>query len=336
MGGLSHPQIVLCSATFPKQLRAFSSAKLDKPVLIQKEVESFPETLYIQNLYVQGAEYKETALVEVLQRLRDMKTLVFVATKYHCEYFVEFLQLNGITCKAIYGALDQGARNALLKEFREGQFNILVATDVAARGIDIDGLQAVVNYNFPFNAKMFLHRGGRCARNGQYGIYVNVVDHSELPYLVDSNLHCGTKLRRYDFDDYLFFKQEVRDKALLDALEGAPDGGFYDLNKETIRRHFSGRFDALVQDGGAGYDELQAAKKDLEGRYRGIVAVLKRASAQTMYESYVTLSQVAKNANLLKLDLASYTSCLNDAMVKSRLNNQIATIPQHILDLRYN
>lgn len=115
----------------------------------------------------------------------------------------------------------------LLSQFKNGEYNVLIATDVAARGVDIQDLQAVVNYNFPFNAKMFLHRGGRCARNGQYGIYVNLIDQTEMPYLLDSNLYCGGKLRIHNLDDYLFFTEQFPSKQLLEKLIDCPDGDFY-------------------------------------------------------------------------------------------------------------
>lgn len=173
---VNSPQIVLTSATLPQQLQDFSAAKLKRPKMIQNEIESFPEELFIQNILV-SKEFKIQALYQtVMQILHDekenaaenahTKILIFVATKYHCEYISELFKELGISCEAIYGTLDQSARNLLVSKFQTGAFNVLFATDVAARGVDIQNLNYVINFNFPFSSRMYLHRGGRCARNG--------------------------------------------------------------------------------------------------------------------------------------------------------------------------
>lgn len=126
--------------------------------------------------------------------LAPHQTLIFVATKHHVEYLLALLKEVGYAVSHIYGALDQAARTLQMDLFRRGVTNILVVTDVAARGIDIPVLENVVNYDFPHGARVFVHRVGRTARAGQKGWAWSFVTHNELPHLLDLQLFLGRPL----------------------------------------------------------------------------------------------------------------------------------------------
>lgn len=121
-------------------------------------------------------------------------TIVFAATKHHVDYLANLLKEAGFAVSYAYGALDQTARKIQVQNFRTGASNILVVTDVAARGIDIPILANVINYDFPSQPKIFVHRVGRTARAGKKGWSYSLVRDSDAPYLLDLQLFLGRKL----------------------------------------------------------------------------------------------------------------------------------------------
>ena len=124
----------------------------------------------------------------------EHSTIVFAATKHHVEYLAALLRLSGYAVSHAYGSLDQTARKMQVQDFRTGMTNILVVTDVAARGIDIPILANVVNYDFPAQPKVFVHRVGRTARAGKKGWSYSLVRESDAPYLLDLQLFLGKRL----------------------------------------------------------------------------------------------------------------------------------------------
>ena len=121
-------------------------------------------------------------------------TIVFVPTKHHVEYVTKLLRDAGYLVSYIYGTLDQHARKNQLYQFRVGLTNVLVVTDVAARGIDIPVLANVINFTLPASSKIFIHRVGRTARAGNKGWAYSIVNEKELPYLLDLELFLGKKI----------------------------------------------------------------------------------------------------------------------------------------------
>lgn len=226
-------QTLLFSATLPKSLVEFARAGLQDPVLVRLDADSkISPDLQSAFFTVKSAE-KEGALLHILQdvihvptksqiissdkpvdkdgrpskkrKRNEMElsskevtnpysTIVFAATKHHVEYLAHILKLAGYAVSYVYGSLDQTARKIQVQSFRNGQTNILVVTDVAARGIDIPVLANVINYDFPSQPKVFVHRVGRTARAGQKGWSYSIVRDSDAPYLLDLQLFLGRKL----------------------------------------------------------------------------------------------------------------------------------------------
>lgn len=121
-------------------------------------------------------------------------TIVFAATKHHVDYLYGLLREAGFAVSYAYGSLDQTARKIQVQNFRNGATNILVVTDVAARGIDIPILANVINYDFPSQPKVFVHRVGRTARAGKKGWSYSLLRDADAPYLLDLQLFLGRKL----------------------------------------------------------------------------------------------------------------------------------------------
>ncbi|KAI5309604.1 ATP-dependent RNA helicase dbp10 [Ascosphaera atra] len=124
----------------------------------------------------------------------EHSTIVFVATKHHAEYITSLLREAGFAVSYAYGSLNQAARKIEAQKFRTGVTHIFVVTDVAARGIDIPILANVINYDFPTQPKIFIHRVGRTARAGQRGWSYSLVRDSDAPYLLDLLLFLGRPL----------------------------------------------------------------------------------------------------------------------------------------------
>ncbi|XP_015733484.1 ATP-dependent RNA helicase DDX54 [Coturnix japonica] len=189
-------QTVLFSATLPKLLVEFARAGLTEPMLIRLDVESkLSEQLKLAFFHVRGDD-KPAVLLHLLRNVvkPQDQTVVFVATKHHTEYLKELLTSQGICCTHIYSSLDQTARKINIAKFAHGKCQVLLVTDVAARGLDIPMLDNVINYSFPAKSKLFVHRVGRVARAGRSGTAYSLVAPDEMPYIFDLHLFLGRPL----------------------------------------------------------------------------------------------------------------------------------------------
>ncbi|KAK0555548.1 ATP-dependent RNA helicase dbp10 [Tilletia horrida] len=127
-------------------------------------------------------------------QLRPHQTIIFCATKHHVEYLLLLLTTAGYACSHIYSSLDQAARSLQMARFRRGETSLLIVTDVAARGIDLPVLEHVINYDFPTQPRVFVHRVGRTARAGRKGWAWTLVTNPELAFLLDLQLFLARPL----------------------------------------------------------------------------------------------------------------------------------------------
>jgi len=186
-------QTLLFSATLPRLLVDFAKAGLSEPTLVRLDVETkVPDTLKLAFLQCR-AEAKDAVLLHLLTRVvpKDQQTIVFCATRYHVEYLQVLLQLASIRATFIYSQLDPAARKINAAKFAARKVNVMVVTDLAARGLDIPLLDNVINYQFPAKSKLFIHRVGRVARAGREGRAFSLVAQDELAYYLDLQLFLG-------------------------------------------------------------------------------------------------------------------------------------------------
>ncbi|KAJ7365649.1 ATP-dependent RNA helicase ddx54 [Desmophyllum pertusum] len=190
-------QTLLFSATLPKLLVDFTKAGLTDPVLIRLDVDSKLSEQLKLAFFSLRSDDKPAVLLHILQNLINPseQTLVFTATKHHVEYLKELLEFAGIECSYVYSTLDPAARKINIGKFQHKKTNVMVVTDVAARGIDIPMLDNVINYNFPAKSKLFIHRVGRVARAGRSGTAYSLVGSDELAHMVDLHLFLGRPLK---------------------------------------------------------------------------------------------------------------------------------------------
>ncbi len=181
----SDVQTLLFSATMPKSVVKISNELLKNPVSIATAIESTPADTVSQKLYYVDPDNKKKLLVDLIKRDYNDSVLVFVRTKNNAERLTRYLDKAGISAMSIHGDKSQNQRARALQGFKEYKFQVLVATDVAARGIDIDKLGCVFNYNIPDEAEVYVHRIGRTGRAGAVGESVSFCDHGEKGLLRD-------------------------------------------------------------------------------------------------------------------------------------------------------
>lgn len=178
-------QSMFFSATMPPKIKALSEQILFQPKMVAVDpVSSTAETIQ-QYLYYTNKPDKLSLLLHILKDEQMDQVLLFSRTKHGANKIVKKLQKQKISCAAIHGDRSQNQRQKALKEFKEGKIRILVATDIAARGIDIDKLQYVINYDVPNEPETYVHRIGRCGRAGEEGIALSISEPEENVYVRD-------------------------------------------------------------------------------------------------------------------------------------------------------
>ena len=177
-------QTMLFSATMPKQMEELSRAYLTDPKRVQVSPPGKAADKVTQSVHFLPKPAKGAKLREILLRDPEALVLVFGRTKHGCEKLMKSLVADGFNASSIHGNKSQGQRDRAIKAFRDGTIKILVATDVAARGIDIPGVGYVINYELPDTPDNYVHRIGRTARAGREGEAIAFCSAEEVDLLV--------------------------------------------------------------------------------------------------------------------------------------------------------
>jgi ATP-dependent RNA helicase RhlE len=176
-------QTVLFSATMPESIQGLADSVLHRPVRVEvTPVSSTAEKIEQRVLFVERAD-KRPLLADLLADPAIGRALVFTRTKHGANRVAELLEKAGVPSDAIHGNKSQSARQKALADLRDGRIKALVATDIAARGIDVDGITHVINFELPNEPESYVHRIGRTARAGASGIAVSLCDAEEVAYL---------------------------------------------------------------------------------------------------------------------------------------------------------
>ncbi|MEQ1591458.1 MAG: DEAD/DEAH box helicase [Thiobacillaceae bacterium] len=178
-------QTLLFSATFSDEIKTLANSLLHKPGCIEVARRNTASELVDQSMHLVPQAHKRDLLSHLIKRHDWKQVLVFTRTKHGANKLAEKLIKDGITAAAIHGNKSQGARTKALAQFKDGSIGVLVATDIAARGIDIDQLPQVVNFELPNVAEDYVHRIGRTGRAGSTGAALSLVDSEEMSYLKD-------------------------------------------------------------------------------------------------------------------------------------------------------
>ncbi|MDF2906110.1 MAG: box helicase [Herbinix sp.] len=188
-------QTLLFSATMPTDIAALSNTILKNPAKVEiTPVSSTVDTIK-QYLYYVDKVNKKDLLLHILKDNTMESVLVFTRTKHGADRIVKQLSKEKVIAQAIHGDKSQGARQNALSNFKNKKLRILIATDIAARGIDIDELSHVVNYDLPNVPETYVHRIGRTGRAGLGGVAISFCDYDEKPLLADIEQLIGKRLQ---------------------------------------------------------------------------------------------------------------------------------------------
>jgi ATP-dependent RNA helicase RhlE len=187
-------QSALFSATMPKEILHLAEGLLREPVKVSIEAVASTPVLVEQTVHFVESSGKRHLLATLLRDPTMTRAIVFTRTKRGADRVALQLQQEKISATAMHGNLGQNARQRALDQFKSGAVRVLVATDLAARGIDVAGVSHVVNYELPNEPESYVHRIGRTARNGNKGIAVAFCDATELAYLNQIEKLTGVKL----------------------------------------------------------------------------------------------------------------------------------------------
>lgn len=191
-------QTILFSATMPKPIRALADDFLEDPVEISVTAAAKPVEAIDQNAYLIRGETKPDLLAQILKADDMDRAIVFTRTKRGADKVTRQLEKEGLSAVAIHGNKSQNQRIKALNMFKDGKATIMVATDIAARGIDIDDVSHVVNYELPNIPDAYVHRIGRTARAGRKGVAISLVGNDERAYLRDIETLMKMKINRLD------------------------------------------------------------------------------------------------------------------------------------------
>jgi ATP-dependent RNA helicase RhlE len=178
-------QSLLFSATFSDEIRELANTLLKNPQSIQVTPSNTTVQRITQVIHPVGRGKKKQVLLHIIQQHNWSQVLVFTRTKFGANNVAEFLTKNGVSAMALHGNKSQSARTQALAGFKSGEIRALVATDIAARGIDIDDLPHVVNYEIPNVSEDYVHRIGRTGRAGATGEAVSLVCMDEEGFMMD-------------------------------------------------------------------------------------------------------------------------------------------------------
>jgi superfamily II DNA/RNA helicase len=178
-------QTLFFSATMPQEITRLADAMLRDPARVAVTPQATTVERIEQRVILAEKSAKASLLIEILKTEKTDRVLVFTRTKHGADKVVRGLQKAGHAAEAIHGNKSQNQRERVLAAFRSGKLRTLIATDIAARGIDVDGVSHVVNYDLPNIPESYVHRIGRTARAGADGVAISFCDHEERAYLRD-------------------------------------------------------------------------------------------------------------------------------------------------------
>ncbi|WP_249010790.1 DEAD/DEAH box helicase [Conexibacter sp. DBS9H8] len=196
-------QTALFSATMPLEIQRLADQYLYDPVLVKVAAKTLSVDTVEQFGREVAAKDKPAALVEVLQAERPEQAIVFTRTKIRCDQLYRTLRDQGLNVKALHGDMSQGARDGVMISFKEGRTPILVATDVAARGLDITTVTHVINFDVPTSPDVYVHRIGRTGRAGRSGRAITFYEPRQARELEAIEVHAGIKMAPWTQDAHV-------------------------------------------------------------------------------------------------------------------------------------
>ncbi len=191
-------QNLMFSATLPKEIQGLVSKMLNNPIHVDIKDDKKNTPKIEQRVLFMEETHKAEALLDLLHYNDYQSVIVFVRTKRKADKLAKQLNVNHIRTKAFHGDVNQSQRMAVLELFKQKEVRVLIATDVAARGIDIDQLEVVINFNIPSVPETYIHRIGRTGRAGKKGLAISYCSKQEEGFLKAIEQLQNKKIKRYD------------------------------------------------------------------------------------------------------------------------------------------
>jgi superfamily II DNA/RNA helicase len=222
-------QNLLFSATYPPKMLELVKKIMNNPLEVKLQEEAVVQSITQEVILVE--EMQRAPLLRHLLKERKYKTvLVFMANKRATDNIAQKFRKHGFAAASFNGDLDQEMRNETLSAFKEKKFNILFATDIAARGLDIDEIDCVVNYDLPRSPADYIHRIGRTARAGKSGVAISFIDHETQNHFKIIEKRAGIKLQRKSVKGF-----EIQGEAPKKQKGPAPVKGKKKSKKDKLR-----------------------------------------------------------------------------------------------------
>ncbi|MGD8192436.1 DEAD/DEAH box helicase [Brevibacillus ginsengisoli] len=190
----TNKQVLLFSATMPDQVKKLSQAFMNQPPHLKIESKQKTVDRIEQVYYTVNQSEKVDVLLDLIEGHKPYLAIVFANTQERVKHLTDRLQADGYDARALYGDLSQNKREQLMRDFRNIKFQILVATDIAARGLDVEGVTHVYNYDLPSDTESFIHRVGRTGRAGQSGTAISFVSPRQKAILARIEKAIKTKI----------------------------------------------------------------------------------------------------------------------------------------------
>ena len=193
-------QTMLFSATMPREVRTLANRILQEPEYLEMGERRNPAATVAQHVCAVKQAQKTALLAHILDNEPVENVIVFARTKHRADRVARQLKRSGFSTTVLHSNRSQSQRERALDGFRTGRFRVLVATNIAARGIDVDSITHVINYDTPRQAEDYIHRIGRTGRAAATGDAITFVGEEELPYLRAIERHTGKRLERLEYD----------------------------------------------------------------------------------------------------------------------------------------
>ena len=193
-------QTLLFSATYPNAIKKMANKIQNKPEMVKVDTEHQADVIE-QLFYLTNNYQRKDSLLTLLSHFKLQSTVVFCHTKIQCDEIASFLQDKQVESLALHGDLDQRERDQVMVRFSNNSCPVLVATDVAARGLDIKSLQAVINYELPHDPEIFIHRIGRTGRAGEKGLALSLYTDSEISRIITLEDYLGQSCKNEKIEE---------------------------------------------------------------------------------------------------------------------------------------
>lgn len=252
-------QTLLFSATMPKEIEAIAERLLHNPVTVSVTPVSSTVDTIEQYVYYVDKIHKIDLLIEFFEKHKHEQVLIFTRTKHGADKLMRQLTKQNIKVKSLHGNKSQNARQQALTQFKNGEIAALIATDIAARGIDINELKYVINYDIPDQAESYVHRIGRTGRAGKSGTAISYCSYLEMPLLKDIEKLIRKKIAVLENDRYPLIDRTERQPKVQRPKRPAKSNND---NSGALKQNTAG------QDNANRHSTANKQKKSRRNRYR--------------------------------------------------------------------